>query len=245
MPDKRKHRGPHPEDRDKFAGDHVSELATATANLCWLLSRGYAVHSSTKLVGDRYTLDTRQRVAIGRCACADDRAARRRDHQRTMDDLSGQSLWIDGFNVLTTVEAALAGGAILLARDGCYRDMASMHGSYKKVSETNAAIVMIGKTLHQCGVKECRWLLDQPVSNSGRLKTMLGEIARQEGWDWSIELVPDPDRILKRCEHVVASADSVILDHAGRWVNLAREVVQQHVPDAWVVDLSCESGPLC
>ena len=40
--------------------------------------------------------------------------------------------------MLTTIEAALAGGVILAARDGAYRDMASMHGSYRKVAETPA-----------------------------------------------------------------------------------------------------------
>ena len=72
-----------------------------------------------------------------RCACSD--AGRRRGGARSQVDaeqLRGRPLWLDGYNVLTTIEAALAGGVILAARDGAYRDMASMHGSYRKVAET-------------------------------------------------------------------------------------------------------------
>jgi hypothetical protein len=138
------------------------------------------------------------------------------------------------------VEAALSGGVVLHARDDCYRDMASMHGSYKRVSESEAAIDLIGQAIDRWQVKECRWLLDQPVSNSGRLKTQLREIAQNRGWTWRVDLVPDPDRILKDCPHIVVSADSAILDQADRWFNLAAAVVGMHVQDAWVVDLSSD-----
>ena len=80
----------------------------------------------------------RQRTAVGRCCCSDAEAARRRSCQVGGERLCGAALWLDGYNVLTTIEAALAGGVILAARDGAYRDMASMHGSYRKVAETRA-----------------------------------------------------------------------------------------------------------
>ena len=35
------------------------------------------------------------------------------------------------------------------------------------------ALEMLGELLAQWGVAGCHWLLDEPVSNSGRLKTML------------------------------------------------------------------------
>ncbi|HBL47319.1 MAG TPA: hypothetical protein DDZ90_28430 [Planctomycetaceae bacterium] len=85
-------------------------------------------------------------------------------------------------------------------------------------------------------VSTCRWLLDQPVSNSGRLKTMLREISEERGWNWEIELVPDP--VLSRADQIVASADSQILNQAERWFTLARTAIETRVPDAWIVDLS-------
>ena len=238
----RKHRGPHPEDRQLFAADQQDRLRQATFDLSWLWSRGYATPSAVKLVGDRYCLDARQRLGVARCACADDHLCRRRRHRIQAVDLQHQQLWIDGFNVLTSVEAALAGGAILIGRDGCYRDMASMHGSYRKVDETTPAIELLGQTLAQWNLSECHWLLDQPVSNSGRLKSMLHQISRDNRWPWQVQLVPDPDPLLIRSPHPVASSDSQILNAADRWFDLARSAIEQFVPQAWRVDLAGESA---
>ena len=68
MPDHRTHRGPHPEDAGLFAPAAGPGLRAATADLSWLLSRGYASPSAMKIVGDRYALDARQRMAVMRCS---------------------------------------------------------------------------------------------------------------------------------------------------------------------------------
>ncbi len=238
MPDHRKHRGPHPEDQQLFAEENVPRLREATNDLAWLFNRGYASTSALKIVGDRYSLVARQRTAVARCTCSDVAAKRRQRHQIRAGQLEGRALWIDGYNVLTSLEAALSGGVILHARDGCYRDMASMHGSYRKVEETIPALHILGELLAEWNVSGCRWLLDRPVSNSGRLKTMLEEIAEQRGWSWQTFLVPDPDRDLMATKHIVASSDSQILDNAGQWFNLARIAIESRVPEAWLVDFS-------
>lgn len=236
MPDDRKHRGPDLLDRERFSASSLAGLKLAAADLGWLLTRGYASQSSLKIVGDRYRLDARQRQAVGRCVASKSDIARRFEHRLAAEDLVGQEVWIDGFNVITSIEAALAGGVVLVGQDSTYRDMASMHGSYRKVAETGPAIEKIGDWLAQQRVARCHWFLDAPVSNSGRLKVKLLELAHLHGWDWQVDLVADPDDVLSRTEHIVASADSHILDHASRWTNLASDVVRRYVSDAWVVD---------
>jgi len=191
-------------------------------------------------VGDRYALVSRQRIAVARGACSEEQAARRKRCQAPAESLAGRPLWLDGYNVLTTVEAALAGGLLLGARDGAYRDMASMHGSYRKVAETQPALVHIGRTAADLGVTECCWYLDRPVSNSGRLKKIIEDLAAAQGWRWRVELVADPDALLAAADEIVATADSAILDRVAAWFNLARAVVARHVPDAWVLDLAGE-----
>lgn len=216
-------------------------MRSATDDLCWLLDRGYAVRSSLQLVGNRYQLRERQRLAVWRCADRSEAIRARRDRQVAVAELAGACVWLDGYNVLTSIEAALGGGVLLAARDGCIRDMASMHGSYRKVAETIPALRLIGAVLAEHGAAECRWLLDSPVSNSGRLKGMLLETAAAEGWQWTAEVVPDPDRVLGETDELVATSDSVILDRCPRWVNLVREVVTSRIPGAWIVDLG-EAG---
>ena len=183
MPDERRHRGPHPEDERLFARSSWPALTQATADLSWLLSRGYAHESSLKLVGDRYRLAARQRLAVARCACGDSERAERRRRQVGPMELPDCPLWLDGYNVLTTIEAALSGGVILAARDGTYRDMASMHGSYRKVAETLPALELLAATIAALGAVECVWYLDRPVSNSGRLKELIEDPGRRPRLD--------------------------------------------------------------
>jgi hypothetical protein len=116
--------------------------------------------------------------------------------------------------------------------------MASMHGSYRKVRETVPALDLLGRTLARLGVAEAVWLLDRPVSNSGRLKRLMEDHAAAQGWPWRVELAADPDRVLVDLPEVVATADSAILDRCRRWFNLARQTVESEVPGARVVDLS-------
>lgn len=240
MPDHRKHRGPHPDDGRLFAPEAAARLRAAAGDLAWLLSRGYASNSSLKLVGDRYALVARQRTAIARSVCGDADAARRAEKMIAAEDAAGATLWIDGYNVLTTLEAALAGGVVLAARDTAFRDMASMHGSYRKVAETRPALDILGQVLEQLRPGECVWYLDRPVANSGRLKTLMEEVARRSGWSWHVELAADPDRLLAAAgpDRIIATADSALLDQCHHWLNLARLAVEQHVPNAWVVDFS-------
>jgi hypothetical protein len=208
------------------------------ADLCWLLSRSYAPASALKLVGDRYALMARQRLAVARAACADEARAHRAARCLPPCHAAGRPLAIDGYNLLTTIEAALAGGVLLIARDACLRDLASMHGTWRKVAETEQAIALVGQTLHDLQVLECRWLLDRPVSNSGRLKARLLAAAAAHNWPWQVELALNPDAELVQTSLLVATADSAVLDRCGLWLNLARHVVDTAIPQAWIVDLS-------
>ncbi|MBN2581450.1 MAG: DUF434 domain-containing protein [Planctomycetes bacterium] len=237
MPDRRVHRGPHPEDRRLFAPTVVPVLRSVVADLAMLLSKGYAEKSSLAIVGDHFSLTQRQRVAVMRAACSD--AARDGRYSRRVepDDARGKPLLLDGYNVLTTVEAALAGGVVMACRDGTFRDMASVHGTYRKVSETIPALELVGRALADIAPSNCLWYLDSPVSNSGRLKKIMEEAAADNGWAWRVETVTDPDRRLSAAAECVATSDSVILDRCRQWLNLARLVVERSVPDAWIIDL--------
>ncbi|MHC4259593.1 MAG: DUF434 domain-containing protein [Planctomycetota bacterium] len=238
MPDKRTHRGPHPADARLFAPEAVSNLRAALADFSLLLTKGYAEKSSLKLVGDKFSLTERQRLAVMRSACSDQQLASRGQHCIPIENLAGQPLSIDGYNILITVEAAISGGVVFKGRDGCLRDLASIHGTYRKVTETIPAVQLIGGFLNGLGVTSVLWLLDSPVSNSGRLKTLIGEMSCENNWDWEIQLVPSPDAKLIRTDAVVASSDSVVLDGCKRWVNLARAIIEQKLPETCLVDLS-------
>ncbi len=172
-----------------------------------------------------------------RAACSDEARARRRQCRQRLEP--GAELWIDGFNVLLTVEVALGGGVVFRCRDDCSRDIASVHGTYRRVEETSEALSLVGRHLQGLAPKRVVLLLDSPVSNSARLGRLVLE-------DWAhrfeteLMLVPDPDQHLRTCSSLVATADSEILDACSAWVNLASDVIQAQLPSAWVVDLSSD-----
>ena len=246
MPDTRTHRGPHPRDAEQFDAARLPALRGATADQSWLLSRGYVNPSALKLVGDRFDLTDRQRTAVGRSACADAARADRLARRLSVSDLTGRTLRIDGFNLITTTEAALGGGVLLIGRDGVCRDMASMHGNYRRVEETRPALALIRDLLDEANPAAVHWLLDRPVSNSGRLAAMIREAAGPR--PWTAACVPDPDLLLRPGSEigngesgafVALTADAGVLDRCGPWCDLAR-VIADRTAGAWVVDLSAE-----
>ena len=240
MPDKRTHRGPHPADEKLFDARAVGALRLAVADYSLLLTKGYAQKSALKLVGDRFSLTQRQRLAVMRSACSDQQLASRNERRIAAENLEGQSLAVDGYNVLITIEAAMSGGMIFKGRDGCCRDLASIHGTYRKVDETMPALQLIGDFLQKIGVGKVLWLLDSPVSNSGRLKNLMGEMAQKNDWNWQIELLLSPDAELKKIDSIIASSDSVILDDCNRWINLASNIIAMRLHTATMIDLNVE-----
>lgn len=237
MSSKQKHRGQHGNDPRLFHPRWLPILNQAVIDLAWLLSREYSEKSALTLVGDRYRLNIRQRKALLRATCSDQARDTRMQKRLQTTDLHGQDLLIDGYNLLITMESALAGGIVLHCRDSCYRDIASVHGTYRRVEETLPALAMIGVHLQGLDVHHVGWLLDKPVSNSGRLKGIMEEVAQQYGFDWSVELVNNPDRqLVERQDLVTVSSDGWVLDHCACWFNLHQPLLDK-ISDAQVIDL--------
>jgi hypothetical protein len=241
MPDSRRHRGPHPEDHRLFRADRVGDLQQAVGDFSLLLSKEYATPSALKLVGDHFNLTERQRTAIQRATCSDQALINRRKTEISLAAMSDQSLLIDGYNILTTLETALSGGPIFACRDGCFRDMASIHGTYRKVEETIPALNLLADFLSTANCGPITILLDSPVSNSGRLKAVIESVNPS----WKVDLVPNPDPILAASDQIIVTADSVILDAAKRWLNLARGIIVSRTTQSWIIDLTAapDSSP--
>jgi hypothetical protein len=238
-PDLRRHRGAHPEDRNLFAAEQMPVLRTATSELSWLLTRGYSMKGALKLVGDRYTLTDRQRLAVSRAACSDQSKERRARTLISTDDAAGKDLIVDGFNLLITMEAALSRGLLMICRDGCIRDLSSVHGSYRSVDETERAITLIGEAIETLQPMSVRWMLDRPISNSGRLAKRIRDAARQKQWNWTVEVVFNPDAEISASDRIVISSDSHVLDESATWINFNRFLIDKQLDQSWLIDLSC------
>jgi hypothetical protein len=232
----RRNRGKHPNDDRLFGPKWLPVFREAVSDLSFLLSRSYGENAALALVGNRYRLNKRQRMAVLRMSASDEEVALRKQKECTKADLKDASIEIDGFNLLILLENLLSGAYIFKGRDHSYRDISSVHGSYKRVAKTRAAIEMTGELLRSFQPFSVTWYLDRPVSNSGRLKQLLLEVSEERDFGWEVELVNDPDKVLAVSKAIVVSSDSWVLNEAARWFNLGACLVEQLGESANVVD---------
>lgn len=230
-----RNRGKQSSDDKDFAVKWHPIFTEAINDLCFLLTRGYAENSALQIVGNRYKLNKRQRNAVLRVSTGNHEIENRNKSVCNPKNLKNKVVEIDGFNLLILLESALSGAFIFKGRDGLYRDISSVHGSYKRVLKTESAILLVGKLLEGLEVQSVKWYLDQPVSNSGRLKTKLLEVSESYGYNWEVELVFDPDKVLVKSKNIVVSSDGWILDHVEKWFNLGAFIIENNIKESNII----------
>ena len=110
--------------------------------------------------------------------------------------------------------------------DGTIRDLAALRGTYRIIPETRLAVNTLFSLLENLQVSKVTVLLDEPVSNSGRLKTLIAETGEDCSFSLDIQIQKDVDRTLYEKENVVTS-DSIILDRCSSWVNMTAAIMKQ------------------
>ena len=236
----RKHRGMAPQDNVFLDPKRQAILKKAVCDLSCLLQRGYKVSPSMTFVGNHYQLIERERLAIAHVASDGES----RGEPLAFEALKDQTLCIDGFNLLITLETALGGGIILIGMDGCYRDIASIHGSYSFREETRTAITLVLQTLKKAEIAKALWLFDRPVSNSGRLAALVNELSLEMDLPSEAHAVERVDSKIKACEGIAVTTDSDILIHAAKWFDLAGHIIKNFIKEAHVIDIRCDKERL-
>ena len=220
-------RGYVPEDERNFSAEAVEKMRTASRHISWLLDEGYELKQATVFVGNHFLLSERQRLAIMRSVASRQQILERKRKRVSIEALTGKEVWIDGFNTIITLEVLLSDSLLFVCMDEAVRDLAALRGTYRLIPETAEAVMMLFDVLQEARVRKVNILLDEPVSNSGRLKTLIAETAEGNyAFDLNIQICRDVDRTLYQKEYVITS-DSVILDHCVSWVNLTAECMKR------------------
>ena len=218
-------RGYVPEDDRNFSKETLSKMRTASGHVLYLINEGYEVKQATTFVGNHFILSERQRLAIARSVSTDEQLSIRKTKEK--ESLEGCDVWIDGFNTIITMEVLLSDSILFTCMDGTIRDLAGLRGTYKIIPETREAVKILLDVLEEMKVSGIHILLDEPVSNSGRLKTLIAEMGEQYDFDLDIQIIKDVDRELYTKENVITS-DAIILDNCKSWINLMKRVVKRH-----------------
>ena len=220
-------RGYVPEDERNFSSEAIEIMRTASRHIRYLLDEGYDLKQASTFVGNHFLLSERQRLAVVRSLASGQQLSERKEKLVPLNQLTGREVWVDGFNTIITLEVLLSRSILFRCMDGTIRDLAALRGTYRLIPETDGAVRMMLKALKAAGAEKINILLDQPVSNSGRLKARIADIAEEAGCsNLDIQILRDVDRTLYDRKLVITS-DSVILDHCRSWVNLTAECVKQ------------------
>ncbi len=221
-------RGFVPTDERDFNPENLEKLRKASEEVCFLLNRGYPVKSVTTFIGNHYLLSERQRMALARTASAEEKIRLRKQKELSDADLAGKTLYIDGFNTIITLEVAFSDSMLFECMDGTIRDLAGLRGTYRLVDKTDTAVRAAAETLTWLKIQKAVFYLDAPVSNSGRLKARIAELAESAPFETEILIENAVDYLLKQ-QSPVATADALILDECESWYNLTRKVIQNHI----------------
>ena len=236
MSTKNARRGYDPDDEKIFSNENIAKLKIIQEEIQWLLDRRYKMKQVIEFTGNHYLLSSRARIALQRTTSSTADYEKRISTMLPFECAKDGCLNIDGFNLIITLEVALSGSPILLGKDGVYRDLAGLRGTYRLIDKTDAALNLTGKTLKDLNVPMVKFYLDSPVSNSGRLKTKILECSEQWRIPVEIDLIPNVDAVLAGKERII-TGDSIILDECKSWLNLSRKIIEDHIQDAWVIDL--------
>ena len=225
-------RGDVPEDEKNFSQASLGTMRTASRHIGYLINEGYDLKQASTFVGNHFLLSERQRLAIARSLATEEQLQNRRKKETA--DLAGGEVWIDGFNTIITLEVMLSDSVLFSCMDGTIRDLAALRGTYRIIPETADASRMLFDTLLELGIQTVNILLDEPVSNSGRLKALLADAGEGYPFSLDIQIRKDVDLALYEKENVITS-DSVILDHCMSWVNLMALCLKKHGGNALCV----------
>lgn len=229
-------RGFEPKDAYEFGVKSYHKLNRAAVDLFFLLNRGYDIKSASTFIGNHYLLSERQRMALARMISPEEMLHKREERKISLEHPPSY-VEIDGFNLIVTLEVALSQALLLEGMDGTYRDLAGLRGTYRIVDKTIQAVSLLLTCLDRLCITSAVLYLDQPVSNSGRLRSLLLEMARDYAVALEVQLQPDVDRCLAGLEGVVTT-DAIILNGCKSWLNLGRYIIDTEISDAWVFRLN-------
>ena len=235
MSNKSVRRGYNPNDYRWFSKEAICLLKTAEEDVVWLMDRGYKQDAAITFVANHYLLSERQRLALKRASASSCQNIIRSGKMLPLEEAENKCLNIDGFNLIITLEVALSKSPIILGSDNVMRDLAGLRGTYRLIEQTDRSLELIGECFKEFSVPEAFFYLDEPVSNSGRLKIKIQDHARNWGIPVHVELVHNADFVLSSMERVVTS-DSIILDKCISWFNLSEKIIREYIKDAWIVD---------
>ncbi|MEW5816507.1 MAG: DUF434 domain-containing protein [Spirochaetota bacterium] len=192
-----------------------------------LIEKEYPQKAVLKLIGDRYALNSTQRIILYRGIVKKELAAQRR--RKAVKKIKNSDIYVDCYNVLFTIANYLYGRILYISRDGFLRDAGEIHGKKHNEKILAKSIELLLEYAKKHAIKSFSFFIDSPVAFSGELKAELNKRLMNEGLPGEALVVKSPDFRLKNLPTgIIATSDSIIIDNAQvRICDIARMVLQR------------------
>lgn len=187
----------------------------------YLLNRGYPRSASLNLVSARYVLSREERMLLYRCVHPDREAELVKAKLVEPPDIEGQTLIVDGYNVVLTIRAWMRGDTVYLCDDGVVRDLSGVHGKVRYDDAFQRALeeMLYSASLLKPGRLEVFY--DKQVSRSGELAAATRRLLSDLRLDGAAATSNRNDTRIIGAPGIVSSSDIVILTQVPNIFDLA------------------------
>lgn len=141
--------------------------------------------------------------------------------------LQGREVFLDGYNVLITVESLLAGNPVICCDDGFLRDTRGVFGRYRQSGLTTPALSEILDLLARATPAFAHILLDRQMSRSGELAGNIRAMLAERNLAGTARTARDVDRQLKAAIGIVATSDGNVIDASSEVIDLPAEIARR------------------
>mgnify|MGYP000250476015 FL=1 len=216
-----------------------SELVEAAKDYKYLIDRGYPIKESLDLVVKRYFLSNIERMILYRCIHPSNVVETIASKVIKPEEVYGQTLLVDGFNVLITVVTAFDGGQVFLSDDGLLRDVSKSIKKFSfNVEKHLEKLRLIIREACSLTPSNIIFFYDKQVSYSGEIASLtrsLGEELRYK-INTIVSSRNDKTIITYSQQGIVSSSDIVILLKSKKIFDLAQYIIAKWKPHS-IVDI--------
>lgn len=191
----------------------TDDFKQACCDYFYLVDRHFPEKGVLKLVGDRYRLSGDQRTVLYRGIASRYRSDLRK--RLITENISGNRIFIDGYNVLFTLINYRFGKITFISTDCILRDAGSLHGKLKDYSTLSSCMEMLVTHLRDTKPSEVEIFLDSPVSHSNKHADMLNEMLALKSVAGKCTVLNSADWALRHATGcTLATSDTGIIEKA-------------------------------
>jgi hypothetical protein len=212
----------------------TSDFTEAVNDYKYFAEKNYPEKAVLKIIGDRYRLSGTERSILFRGIYGNSNSLSRKRRLLKPEDIYGNEIFIDGYNVLITTGSYLSGKVTFIGTDGLLRDAAESHGKINKNRHLEKSLLLILEFLSGLKVKSVNFYFDSPVSNSGVFSVLVNKNIAYFDFKGTASCVDSPDHVLKNVsEGIICTSDSAVIDNSKvRIFDLARHALEnRYHPD--------------